>query len=67
MRIEGLEACDYLDNLKDRERFTDDGDSISFDSEVDLHIKLFKRGLFLILFFLMHGFICPYLSLTAYT
>lgn len=35
VRIEGLETLDYLDNLKARERVTDQGDSISFDSEFD--------------------------------
>ncbi|KAM5578440.1 hypothetical protein ABKV19_008646 [Rosa sericea] len=35
VRVEGLETLDYLDNLKDRERFTEQGDAITFESEVD--------------------------------
>ncbi len=35
VRIEGLETLDYLDNLKDRERFTEQGNAITFDAEVD--------------------------------
>jgi glucose-6-phosphate 1-epimerase len=35
VRIEGLETLDYLDNLQDKERFTEQGDAITFDSEVD--------------------------------
>ncbi|XP_024517192.1 putative glucose-6-phosphate 1-epimerase isoform X1 [Selaginella moellendorffii] len=35
VRIEGLETLDFLDNLQDRERFTEQGDSITFDGEVD--------------------------------
>ncbi|WVZ22394.1 hypothetical protein V8G54_000938 [Vigna mungo] len=35
VRIEGLETLDYLDNLKNRERFTEQGDAITFESEVD--------------------------------
>ncbi|XP_004507541.1 putative glucose-6-phosphate 1-epimerase [Cicer arietinum] len=35
VRIEGLETLDYLDNLKNRERFTEQGDAIVFESEVD--------------------------------
>lgn len=35
VRVEGLETRDYLDNLKDRERFTEQGDAITFESEVD--------------------------------
>nr|XP_011468957.1 PREDICTED: putative glucose-6-phosphate 1-epimerase isoform X2 [Fragaria vesca subsp. vesca] len=35
VRIEGLETCDYLDNLYQRERFTEQGDAITFESEVD--------------------------------
>lgn len=35
VRIEGLETLDYLDNLKDKERFTEQGDAITFESEVD--------------------------------
>ncbi|KAG8391908.1 hypothetical protein BUALT_Bualt01G0235900 [Buddleja alternifolia] len=35
VRIEGLETLDYLDNLCERERFTEQGDAITFESEVD--------------------------------
>uniref|UniRef100_A0A1D1ZK85 glucose-6-phosphate 1-epimerase n=1 Tax=Anthurium amnicola TaxID=1678845 RepID=A0A1D1ZK85_9ARAE len=35
VRVEGLETLDFLDNLKARERFTEQGDSITFESEVD--------------------------------
>ncbi|PSS03971.1 Glucose-6-phosphate 1-epimerase [Actinidia chinensis var. chinensis] len=35
VRIEGLETLDYLDNLFKRERFTEQGDAITFESEVD--------------------------------
>ena len=34
VRVEGLETLDYLDNLKNRERFTEQGDAIVFESEV---------------------------------
>ncbi|KAL5814297.1 hypothetical protein ACOSQ3_025091 [Xanthoceras sorbifolium] len=35
VRIEGLETLDYLDNLCQKERFTEQGDTITFESEVD--------------------------------
>ncbi|KAG6493849.1 putative glucose-6-phosphate 1-epimerase [Zingiber officinale] len=35
VRIEGLETLDYLDNLKAKERFTEQGDAITFEAEVD--------------------------------
>ncbi|KAK3005365.1 hypothetical protein RJ639_015468 [Escallonia herrerae] len=35
VRIEGLETLDFLDNLGQRERFTEQGDAITFESEVD--------------------------------
>ncbi|PIN00567.1 putative enzyme related to aldose 1-epimerase [Handroanthus impetiginosus] len=35
VRIEGLETLDYLDNLRGRKRFTDQGDAITFESELD--------------------------------
>ncbi|PKA49468.1 Putative glucose-6-phosphate 1-epimerase [Apostasia shenzhenica] len=35
VRIEGLETLDYLDNLQEKERFTEQGDAITFESEVD--------------------------------
>jgi len=43
VRVEGLETLDYLDNLKDRERFTEQGDAITFESEVSF---LFQTLLF---------------------
>ncbi|BAU03186.1 hypothetical protein VIGAN_UM034500 [Vigna angularis var. angularis] len=33
IRIEGLETLDYLDNLFKKERFTEQGDAITFESE----------------------------------
>ena len=36
VRIEGLETLDYLDNLQDRQRFTEQGDAITFESEVSI-------------------------------
>ncbi|XP_045814795.1 putative glucose-6-phosphate 1-epimerase [Trifolium pratense] len=35
VRVEGLETLDYLDNLYQKERFTEQGDSLTFESEVD--------------------------------
>lgn len=35
VRVEGLETLDYLDNLCQRERFTEQGDAITFESEID--------------------------------
>ncbi|GAB4834519.1 hypothetical protein Ancab_032775 [Ancistrocladus abbreviatus] len=35
VRVEGLETLDYLDNLHDRQRFTEQGDAITFESEAD--------------------------------
>ncbi|GFP91948.1 putative glucose-6-phosphate 1-epimerase [Phtheirospermum japonicum] len=35
VRIEGLETLDYLDNLCQKERFTEQADAITFESEVD--------------------------------
>ncbi|MCO5562191.1 hypothetical protein L7F22_015817 [Adiantum nelumboides] len=35
VRIEGLETLDYLDNLQNRERFTEQGDALTFETEVD--------------------------------
>ena len=39
MRIEGLETLDYLDNLMNKERYTEQADAITFDGEV-LHDSL---------------------------
>ncbi|KAJ6435468.1 hypothetical protein OIU84_000620 [Salix udensis] len=35
VRVEGLETLDYLDNLENKERFTEQGDALTFESEVD--------------------------------
>ncbi|CAO2837701.1 unnamed protein product, partial [Amaranthus hypochondriacus] len=35
VRVEGLETLDYLDCLQDRKRFTEQGDALTFESEVD--------------------------------
>ncbi|XP_010247440.1 PREDICTED: putative glucose-6-phosphate 1-epimerase [Nelumbo nucifera] len=35
VRVEGLETLDYLDNLKEKQRFTEQGDAITFEFEVD--------------------------------
>ncbi|KAK9002436.1 hypothetical protein V6N11_025114 [Hibiscus sabdariffa] len=35
VRVEGLETLDYLDNLQKRERFTEQGDAITFEGPVD--------------------------------
>lgn len=40
VRVEGLETLDYLDNLCQRERFTEQGDAITFESEVRQVIML---------------------------
>lgn len=34
VRVEGLETLDYLDNLQSRARFTEQGDALTFESEV---------------------------------
>lgn len=34
VRIEGLETLDYLDNLQHKERFTEQGDALTFEREV---------------------------------
>ncbi|VFQ67995.1 unnamed protein product [Cuscuta campestris] len=35
VRVEGVETLDYLDNLHKKERFTEQGDALTFESEVD--------------------------------
>ncbi|AQK60284.1 apospory-associated protein isoform X1 [Zea mays] len=35
VRVEGLETLDYLDNLHSKKRFTEQGDAVVFESEVD--------------------------------
>ncbi|KAI4318339.1 hypothetical protein MLD38_032061 [Melastoma candidum] len=34
VRVEGLETLDYLDNLCHKERFTEQGDALTFESEI---------------------------------
>lgn len=41
VRVEGLETLDYLDNLQNKERFTEQGDAITFESEVSLRLTFF--------------------------
>lgn len=36
MRVEGLETLDYLDNLQERIRLTEQGDAITFEGEVNI-------------------------------
>ncbi|CAN7122111.1 unnamed protein product [Brassica rapa subsp. narinosa] len=45
VRVEGLETLDYLDKLRNRERFTEQGDAITFESEASIR---FLRYLYLI-------------------
>lgn len=35
VRVEGLETSDYFDNIQQRQRFTEQGDALTFDAEVD--------------------------------
>ena len=44
VRVEGLETLDYLDKLRNRERFTEQGDAITFESEASIR---FLRYLYL--------------------
>lgn len=41
VRVEGLETLDYLDNLQKRERFTEQGDALTFESEVRLFTLMY--------------------------
>jgi glucose-6-phosphate 1-epimerase len=34
VRVEGLETLDYLDNLQNKQRFTEQGDALTIESEV---------------------------------
>lgn len=45
VRIEGLETLDYLDNLNHKERFTEQGDAITFESEVNFFRDTLKDDL----------------------
>lgn len=58
MRVEGLETLDYLDNLKNKERFTEQGDAITFETEVGILMLLwnFSCALFIIFYFLFPYF-----------
>lgn len=40
MRVEGLETLDYLDNLQERKRLTEQGDAITFEGEVNILLFL---------------------------
>ncbi|RWV84951.1 hypothetical protein BHE74_00048068 [Ensete ventricosum] len=39
IRVEGLEMLDYFDNLENGERFTEQGDALTFDGEVPLVVS----------------------------
>lgn len=39
VRVEGLETLDYLDNLQNKERFTEQGDALTFESEVSIDLS----------------------------
>lgn len=41
IRVEGLETLDYLDNMHKKNRFTEQGDALTFESEVD---KVYLRS-----------------------
>lgn len=43
VRVEGLETLDYLDNLCQKERFTEQGDALTFESEVR-QLMMFLQG-----------------------
>lgn len=45
VRVEGLETLDYLDNLQNRERFTEQGDALTFESEVSIQFEFWKLRL----------------------
>lgn len=53
VRIEGLETIDFLDNLQDRQRFTEQGDAITFESEVSILLES-KVGLYFLFDLLFH-------------
>ena len=55
MRVEGLETLDYLDNLKNKERFTEQGDAITFESEVSFNF--YKQAYVFLVFLIL---ICIY-------
>jgi glucose-6-phosphate 1-epimerase len=43
VRVEGLETLDYLDNLYQKERFTEQGDALTFESEVRQLMMIFTQ------------------------
>ena len=43
VRVEGLETLDYLDNLRKRELLTEQGDSITFESEVKIMQNMYSE------------------------
>ncbi|KAH0865504.1 hypothetical protein HID58_082715 [Brassica napus] len=43
VRVEGLETLDYLDNLRKRELLTEQGDSITFESEVKIMQNMYSK------------------------
>lgn len=45
VRVEGLETLDYLDNLQNRERFTEQGDALTFESEVSIQFEFWNLQL----------------------
>lgn len=60
VRVEGLETRDYLDNLKDRERFTEQGDAITFESEVGV---CFYQMHWIVTIFFSFVLICLFLGI----
>ncbi|KAJ4823806.1 hypothetical protein Tsubulata_005650, partial [Turnera subulata] len=44
VRVEGLETLDYLDNLCQKERFTEQGNTLTFETEMLLFLITKKRG-----------------------
>jgi hypothetical protein len=63
VRVEGLETLDYLDNLCEKERFTEQGDALTFESEVILFSFFFF--LFSFFFFLFFFFFFFYVHLSG--
>ena len=44
VRVEGLETLDYLNNMCKKERFTEQGDALTFESEVIFEVlSLYKK------------------------
>lgn len=58
VRVEGLETLDYLDNLQNKERFTEQGDALTFESEVSLGFPLYLvSGYEMLVLYIGHEFI----------